>query len=426
MAMLDYDTLAAAVGGTAVGLRARTPLEPLGGPGDKIFPPTYGVANNAETKYAVEQRRIDGASVQAVVVDSVAAQANGMEQALLDALRDGELSLPLVTVDFRPVEGLAGLDRITSLDASHRVFDAVLRDSLHGDLLFRLSDVGRAITEATNRNAAALYRYNPATLVFGGWDSTGPKGGRGAKYERAITSEIVALGIDVGRKTASRIDAVGIELKAGRLYEARDQSLGEWTLDQAEAAKDDKGKPKLLTGGEGAAGRPSQVNHGNVTPSIDPKAGGVTADRIEATTVISFAALRKLRFPTDTDDAPLPDDRRRAAESAARTALAALGVAAAVLAFDGGFDLRSRCVLVPVDDLEFELLERAGKGQRYTLDRQGALRLVGEATRRAAELGLVWEQDEILLRPTDRLADLIRRSHDPSIARLADDEAEGK
>jgi CRISPR-associated protein Csb1 len=380
------------------------------------------VPDSADSKYAVEARRIDGQSVQCVVLDSVAAQANGMEETLLDAVRDKELELPLISVDFRDLDGIAGLDRISSLDASHRVFDAVLRDSLCGEVMFRLSDVGRAITEATPRNAAALYRYNPATLLFGGWDSTGPKGGKGAKYERAITSEIVALGIDLGKKTASRIDAAGIELKAGPLYEAADQSHGEWTLDAAEAAQE-KGKPKLITGGEGSAGRPSQVNHGNVTPSIDGRAGGVTADRIEATTVLSFAALRKLRFPTDTNGAVLPDDHRRPAEDAARTALAALGVAAAVLAFDGGLDLRSRCVLVPVEDLEFELLERAGRGERYQMDRPAALALVEEATRRAADLGLAWEQQEVVLRPTSRLVDLIRRSHDPSVARLVEVEA---
>ena len=138
--------------------------------------------------------------------------------------------------------------------------------------------------------------------------------------------------------------------------------------------------------------------------------------------MLSFAALRKLRFPTDTDGAVLADDSRRPAEEAARTALAALGVAAAVLAFDGGFDLRSRCVLVPIDDLEFELLERAGKGERYQVDRPAALALVEEATRRAADLGLAWEQQEIVLRPTSRLVDLIRRSHDPSVARLSEGE----
>ncbi|MGI8721835.1 MAG: type I-G CRISPR-associated RAMP protein Csb1/Cas7g [Geodermatophilaceae bacterium] len=407
---LDYQTLAEAVGGGSVGLRARTLLEPLGGPGDKVFPPTYGVQDRAETKYATEKRRVAGESVDAVVLSSVASQANHMELGLLDAIRDGALSLPLVSVDFSSIRDLAGFDRISSLEASHRIFDAVLRDSLHGEVLFRLGAVGQQITEATNRDAAALYRYNPATLLFGGWDSTGPKGGRGSKYERAITSEIVALGIERGVKTASRIDAVGIELKAGPLYEAEDQSLGEWTTDQAEARKDKSGKPKLLTGGGDSPGRPSQVNHGNVTPSIDERAGGVTVDRIEATTVLSFAALRKLRFPTDTDGQPLAQQQRKEAETAARTTLAALGVAAVALLFEGGFDLRSRCVLVPTQELEFELLGRAGESRRFTTSRDSALTLVAESQNRAEKLGLSWENEELLLRPTDRLVELIRRS----------------
>jgi len=423
MATLDYETLHAAVGGTAVGLRARTALEPLGGPGDKVFPPTYGVDRTAATRYAIETRRIGGQPVPSVVLSSVAAQANHMELVLLDAVRDGELRLPLVSVDFSVHRATAGFDRISSLEASHRIFDALLRDSLLGDRLFRLSDVGQKITEATNGNAAALYHYNPATLLFGGWDSTGPKGGRGSKYERAITSEVVAMGIDRGVKTASRIDAAGIELKAGPLYLAENQSLGEWTADPAEAAVDKAGKPLLITGGgEGAAGRPSQVNHGNVTPSIDSLAGGVTADRIEAVTVVSFAALRKLRFPLGTDGQSLqPLDRRRAAEAAARTALAALGVAALTLLFERGFDLRSRCVLHACEEPQLELIGRAGQHDTVTVDREGALALVDEAERMASELGLTWAKDEILLQPTDRLVGLIERSRELS----ANEPAEG-
>ncbi|CAN5397921.1 hypothetical protein BH24ACT9_BH24ACT9_11930 [soil metagenome] len=407
---LDYQTLKDAVGGSSVGLRARTRLEPLGGPGDKVFPPTYGVSDRAETKYATERRRVDGVSVDAVVLSSVAAQANNMELQLLDAVRDGELSLPLVSVDFSGFQDIAGFDRISSLEASHRIFDAVLRDSLHGEVLFRLSEVGQEITEASNRDAVALYRYNPATLLFGGWDSTGPKGGRGSKYERAITSEVVAIGIERGVKTASRIDAVGIELQAGPLYEASDQSLGEWTTDKSEAVTDKSGQPKPVTGGGDRPGRPSVVNHGNVTPSIDDRAGGITADRIEALTVLSFAALRKLRFPTGSDGQPLPTERRRQAETAARTTLAALGIAAVALLFDSGFDLRSRCVLVSTEELVFELLGRAGDGQQFTVSRESALALVKEAQQQAESAGLFWEQDEILLTPTHRLVELIRRS----------------
>lgn len=405
---LTYDELRDAVAGKAVGLRARTELEPLGGPGDKVFPPTYGVSDREETKYATEQRKVDGQALPAVVLDSVASQANRFELALLDALRRAEVQLPLVSVDFRDT-AVADLDRLSALEAPHRIFDALLRDSLHEGFLFRLSGLGRAITEATFRSAAPLLRYSPTTLVFGGWDSTGPRGGLGSKYERCVTSEIVAVGIDRGVATGSRIDPAGIQRDAAKLYEAPD---GTWTLNEDEAVQE-KGHAKLVSrSGEGQAGRPSQVNHGNIAPSIDRRAGGVTADRIWATTVISFAGLRRLRFPVNAEGVPIPDDRRGEVESTAHTALASLAIAAVVLAFDEGFDLRSRCVLVPTAELELELLGRAGERRSVGVSRADALSLLAQAAEALSAAGLGWETEEVLLQPTPRLVELIRLSRD--------------
>jgi CRISPR-associated protein Csb1 len=48
---------------------------------------------------------------------------------LLGALREGLIPLSYVTVDFTGKE-LAGIGEITSLDAPHRIYDAILRDSL--------------------------------------------------------------------------------------------------------------------------------------------------------------------------------------------------------------------------------------------------------------------------------------------------------
>lgn len=414
---LTFEQLRDAIAGNSVGVRSRIALEPLGGPGDKLLPPTYGVSDGAQTKYATELRRIDGEDVPCALLDSVASQANRRELALLEASRDGGIQVPIVSVDFRDT-AVASLDRISSLEAPHRIFDALLRDSLLDDVLFRSSVPGRAITEATHRNAAALFRWSPTTLLFGGWDSTGPKGGQGAKYERAITSEITAFNIQAGVKTASRVDPAGIELKAGPVYEAPD---GTWTLDEAEARKE-KGKPVLVSGSKGSAGRPSQVNHGNITPSIDDRAGGITADRIEALTVLSFPALRRLRFPADADGEVLDGDRRATAEVTARTALAALGLAATVLAVSEGFDLRSRCVLAATGPLGFDLLDRSGAAVPFDLDEAQAISLLGHAVSAAAEAGLSWETDELLLKPTDRLVDLIHRSHE--LAARGDEESD--
>lgn len=407
---ISYRELRDGVSGSAVGIRCRISLEPLGGAGDKIFPPTYGVADNAETKYALEKRRLPSGEgnqdriVDAVVLDSVASQANRLELALLDAIRADELAVPVTSVDFAGA-GLVGIDKISDYEASHRIFDALLRDSFDGEQLFRNGPVGTAITKATTRDAAAIYHHSPHTLVFGGWDSTGPKGGLGAKYERAITSEIVALDIERGVRTASRIDPSGIEKGSGRLYAAAGDEA--WTLDEKDAVQEN-GKAKLL-GTKGEAGRPSQANLGNVTPSIDPKNGGITAREIIGTTVLSFIQLRRLRFPAKPDGSPLAE-RRAEAEVAARTALAALGLAAAALAYEQGFDLRSRCVLVPEGPITFQLVGRDGSATPFDMSSADAIKLLTESADHAAAAGLPWRTGEMLLKPADRLVTLIRNS----------------
>lgn len=405
---ITYSQLSEAVAGGAVGIRCKTRLQPLGGAYDKIFPPTYGEDPGMETRYALEKRRIDAgddssAVVEAVVLDSVASQANRFELALLGAARRGEIPLPVTSADFTTFEDLIGYGRISDLEAPHRVFDAILRDSFDGDTQFRFSPTGRAVTEATARNASALLHHCPAVLVFGGWDSTGPKGGRGSKFERAITSEIVALDIELGVKTSSRIDPLGTEIRAATLYETPG---GGWTLD-ADGARTEKGKP--------VEARPSQVNHGNIRPSIERKAGGVSAARIEATTVLSFVQLRRLGFPTTPDGGALGADARPAAEAAARTSLAALGLAATALAFEEGLDLRSRCVLVADGPLTPQLVARTGGVTDLgELTGDDAVALLTEAVAKSAEAGLPWRDGELLLTPSDQLAELVRRSRDHS------------
>ena len=388
------------------GIRARSRLEPLAGVGTKIFPPTYGVPDAAITKYAVERRVVRGPDgrtsvVDSVVLNSVAAQAHELSDALLAATESGRLELPLIGVDFTGVDGLAEFGVITDLQSPHRVYDAVHRDSLDADLPFRSGEIGRAITDATVADATALFVHSPSALLFGAWDSTGPKGGRGTKFERAITSEIVANDIALGAKTSSRIDPLGVE-KVTDIYRT---PSGDWTLEQREADAKTKSKPL----------RPSEINHGNVTPSIDERAGGITAAEIEATTVISLVHLRRLRFTVDAANAT----SRPEAETAARATLAALGLAATALAFEAGFDLRSRCVLAPTADQRFEAVGRAGTVEEFTLTGAEGLELVARAAQAAAAAGLAWRAGLHALTPTPRLAELVRRSKEAALAATA-------
>jgi CRISPR-associated protein Csb1 len=423
MSTLDLATLAAAVAGGAAAIRTTTRLEPAGGPADKVFPPTYMKEGRATTRYALETRRIEGRDVQTVLLDSVASQANRFEEALHDGWRRGELPFPLVEVDFRGAEGLEDLETISALKAPHRIADALLRDSLLDGTPFRHSPVGKAITDARANHATAMYKHCPTALVFGVWDSTGPKGGQGAKFQRCLVSEIVGIDVVTGVKTASRIDPAGIETKAGPVFKHKDPAQ-EWTVDP-EAAEKVKGKPVEFSrsGGDGKKGSPSAINHGNIPPSIDATAGGVTMSHAVQTTVLSLAGLRRLRFQTTCAGEPIPADQRDAAEAAARTALAALALAAVVYQRDNDYDLRSRSILVAKEPLRFEVVGREGaEPARFTLDKAGAAKLVRDAEAKARAFGLGWDPKPVVLTPADKLVGLIRKSREVAASGEAEDQ----
>lgn len=70
--MLDYRTIRDLIPEIAA-IRRRQVLQPMGGKGDKIFPPTYPAERrNQPPCHVYEKRRIDGREVWCVLVDSVA------------------------------------------------------------------------------------------------------------------------------------------------------------------------------------------------------------------------------------------------------------------------------------------------------------------------------------------------------------------
>ncbi|MCY4653009.1 MAG: type I-U CRISPR-associated RAMP protein Csb1/Cas7u [Dehalococcoidia bacterium] len=406
MATLTFERLRNAVAGDAVAVRSRMTLQPIGGEGDKVFPPSYSVDGNASHKYAVEERRVGDSENPSVTVllDSVASQANRAELSLLEGWEAGELQFPVPYVDFSEDNGVTDYEKLTVLEAPHRLADAIFRDSLLGGTLFRLTDIGRAITDATPRNATDMFRYGPTALLFGQWDSTGPRGGLGSKFQRAYVSEIVGFDAEVGKKVGSRIDPLMIEKVAtgDRVFNSADPAEV-WTTDEDMAEKDNRGRLVFASRGSasGEAGQPSKINHGNIVPSIDGQAGGVTIAKAQQTTVISFAALRKLRFKGFSRDA----------ETAARAAVAALGIAAIAYQYENDFDLRSRCLLLPTHEPKLELLARDGSaGEVVDVDRDTAVRILSEAVLNAESEGIGWEAGEIRLTPAPKLLELISRS----------------
>ena len=83
---MSLETLRDAVTGGAVAIRGKALLEPAGGPGDKVFPPSHSVGERNKdrgAKYARAERRLPGGEIeQCVLLDSVQSQANRMEEAL--------------------------------------------------------------------------------------------------------------------------------------------------------------------------------------------------------------------------------------------------------------------------------------------------------------------------------------------------------
>jgi CRISPR-associated protein Csb1 len=233
----------------------------------------------------------------------------------------------------------------------------------------------------------------------------------GSKFQRAIVSEVVGIGVELGTRTSSRIDPTGIEKT--EIYEAKLPGEGgsqDWTADPAEA-KLEKKQPMLLKRGGEKAGSPAVINHGNVKPSQDAETGGVTVDYAEQLTVLSFPALRRLRFATTTDGKRLEGRERQTAEDAARTLLAALALAAVAYQRENGYDLRSRCALRALGPLTLELIPGdGGDGQSFALDRETAKVLLDQAKSAATAEGMSWPTEPLTLVPAPKLVGLIRKS----------------
>lgn len=397
--MIGLDRLAAVVAEDAA-IRRRQILQPVGGKGDKIFPPTYPAeGRNQPPRHVYEKRKIDGRDVWCVLVDSVASQANRLEEALAATLSDG-VTIPYLYVDFAG-KGIAGVERVTSLEAPHRVYDAILRDSLLDGQPFMASPVGKRLAAAKPQDAEALLEVAPTALLFGSWHSTGQGGGLGAKFARCLISEIVAVDVPVeeivngrtgaveprtlGQRVGSRIDPLGI-LRAVEVYKGSDG----WDVDQSRAGK---GAKKV---------RPSEVNHGNIAPSVQPL--GITCDRLDHTFVLSCAGLRRLGFGGGDRDA------------AGRTLLAALGLLAVTEQDARGYALRSRCDLVCEGPAPFEIVRPDGSAEPIAVTREAARALYREAFAKAKARGLALREEPIRLEPQDKLVAIVKKSQELALA----------
>lgn len=372
---------------SAAGLRLRLRLQPLYGQGEIVFPCTV-----AGGKYQTSPRRIPGydTSVSCVILDSIQSQANRMEEALLHEAKSGSPFLPHVVTDFSDVPDLEKpLGEITCFEAPHRIFDAILRDSLLEGTHFPLTDLGKAIANANRRDATPIFTVSPASLLFGSWDSTGVTGGLGEKYTRCVVSEVVGINCESATRSGTRIDPLNIagEVEPEKIQkDVKDEIWGQIG----------KNRKNLK--------RPSELNHSSVPwqggNDSEPH-GGVTCDYIQQSTTISFPALRQLHFLTASDEDASPQ---------AHAVLAAMALHAAALNVEGGWHLRSRCDLIldEGESVECELL--GSTPTKQALAPEATRALLTEAIAKAKEAGLPWNEEPVRLIPSPALQQLVIKS----------------
>ena len=362
-------------------------LRPVGGASDKVFPPTYpGKLKNDPARHVFETRRINGNDVKCVLLDSVQSQANRLEEALLNAIRGKDVSMPYIVVDFNGQKSenhdLSDLGEITSLDMPHRVFDAIIRDSQLGNEKFTETDHYKELRLAKPTNATSVFKLSPNSLLFGAWNSTGEGGGLGAKFTRCIVSEIVGIEAGEGQNGAIRIDPLGVR---------REVKIVGGVLDW-----------KLATGESKGSVKPSEINHSNIISNLVPC--GVTIDYALHTTVISFAGLRRLKFPETKD------------QTAGRTVLAALALLALTEQDSAGYSLRSRCDLVCDGKSPFEIVRQDGSVEEIDISPDDTIDMFKKSVTAARNLGFPWNEEPIRLKPQERLVELVALSRAKALA----------
>ena len=359
-------------------------LQPIGGKGDYVSPPTY-LSENGQAIHVFETRRIDDKDVKCVLLDSVQSQANRLEAALTNAINSNNLQLPYLEVDFRNEKGIEDLGVISTLDTPHRIFDAIIRDSQLDEKPFPKSDIGIQVNKATIHNARALFQYSPTTLLFGGWNSTGLSGGSGSRFQRCIVSEIMGMNASHdNKKPGGRMDP----LEIGKDVKITGTNTN-WQIDE-------KGKSSA-----------SKIIHGNIPPLL--KKLGVTVDYALQTTTITFAGLRHLNFSDEHGNSV------NETNVSGWVVLAALGLTAITEQDKNGYSLRSRCDLVPENNSDFEIIHNDGKIEKIGITLDESHKLLQDAIVHAQKNKLSWEIKPIKLLPENKLVELIKKSREKNI-----------
>jgi len=361
---------------THTALVVKALYQPVGGSGNSLMPPTFPVDKNDKDltkKYLVGERLVDGERQSTVTIDQEQSQANRVEEALREALDTGRIELPAFEMRTPTTHGEI---RITSFDAPHRYADAYWRDSTIDGVPFDKSEVGQRLRSVTATDARPLYEREPASLIYGAWDSH--RKGRWPKFARLYTAIMYGVSPVFGVRRGGRLDPVNL---TGAIDDKK-KAEGGWNY-VPEGAKKTAGQ-KL-----------SEIGHGNIAPN--PVPGGVTVREVRRMASISLAGLERLRFGDVSAEAAV----------SARATLAALALAGDRLAFARpSVWLRSGCDLAKVSE-QVGLELPGGELEPLEVSVADVLDAFHELRARTAKLGVDMAGDVISVTPIKSLREAI-------------------
>jgi CRISPR-associated protein Csb1 len=349
-------------------------LEPAGGAHAGLAPARY--VEGDKSTFAYETRYIDRAAATTVVIDQKQSQLNRIEAAVVQAIDDKHPVLsrvPRLQVTYG-----GGKDVYFDLSLPHRAFDGHIRAGSVDGKPVTAHPAYRALRDSAPANARVMLEMAPTGLVFGAWDST--RVTRQARFRSALVGEIIGVLADqesdpgLPVRGGARVDPVGmrVQLTADQLrslLEDQKSELSPKLIDKVEkVAKQDQGK--------GA----SMLGLGGVPPTLN-NLGVVSCRRIIRTHVLSFAALRQLRFGAEA-----------AGDAACRALLSAYALAGLARS-DAELCLRANCDLLEAAPAVVELDARGGKRiELEPLTVEQSDELLAEALQDASQrAGVSWE-----------------------------------
>lgn len=367
---LDLLKEASSAGGPST-LTSTTELVAAAGPHASVAPAKFAARGREGGTYAYETRYLAGEPATAVVIDSKQSQLNRAEGGLVAAIEEGHqvLSrLPRVQVTYQRGETT---EIYSDLTLPHRVFDGHVRAGEIDGVPVTQVPAYRSVRDAAPANARALLDVSPASLIFGGWDSS--RASRQGRWRSLLVGEIIGFCVDdnLSMKGGGRADPVGMN------FEKVDQKV----LAQLARAQQDELSPKLFAKvtAPSSKEKSSSLGLGGIAPNLETLAG-VACRRIIRSHVLSFAGLRQIRFGAGTQG-----------DAACRALLAALALNALARS-DAELSLRANCDLREAGPTVVELDRRGGETLSLTpLSIAAADDLLAEALADAtASAGVEW------------------------------------